>query len=75
MATTTVTGSEWLNQVSDSTANIPFRKFLTFGALPNENWDSQTYDPDTGKIAFGFKNSLCFFIFLIEWFENSNESS
>jgi hypothetical protein len=58
VATTTVTGSEWLNQVSDSTADIPFRKFLTFGALPNENWDSQTYDPDTGKIAFGFKSTV-----------------
>ncbi len=58
MATTTVTGSEWLNQVSDSTSDIPFRKYLTFGALSNESWDSQTYDPDTGKISFGFKSTV-----------------
>ena len=58
MATTTVTGSEWINHVSDGTADIPFRKYLTFGTLPNETWDSQTYDPDTGKITFGFKSTV-----------------
>ena len=58
MASTTVTGSEWLNQVSDSIADIPFRKFLTFGTLSNESWNSQTYDPDTGKIAFAFKSAV-----------------
>jgi Ca2+-binding RTX toxin-like protein len=57
MATTTVTGSEWLNQVSDSTADIPFRKYLTLGTLLSETWDSQTYDPGTGKIVFGFKSA------------------
>jgi len=57
MATTTVTGSDWLNQVSDGTSDIPFRKYLTFGTLPSESWDSQTYDPDTGKIVFGFKSA------------------
>ena len=57
MATITVTGSEWLNQVSDNNSDIPFRKYLTLGSLSNENWDSQTYDPDSDKIAFGFKST------------------
>ncbi len=58
MATTTVTGSEWLNHVSDGTSDLTFRNYLTFGNLSNENWDSQTYDTDNGKINFSFKSSV-----------------
>ena len=58
MATITVTGSEWINHLSNGTSDIPFRKYLTFGTLSSESWDSQTYDPDLGKIGFSFKSSV-----------------
>jgi hypothetical protein len=43
-----VNGSSFISGVSDffqASELIPFKKYLTFGNLSNETWDSQTYDP------------------------------
>jgi len=58
MAATTVTGSEWLNKISEDTGDITFRNYLTFGTLSNENWDSQNYNPDSGTNTLSFRSTV-----------------
>jgi Ca2+-binding RTX toxin-like protein len=44
-----VNGNSFISGVSDffqASEIIPFKKYLTFGNLSNETWDSQTYDPE-----------------------------
>ena len=57
MATTTVTGSQTINDLTANAAEIPFSKYLTFGNLSSEDWNTQTYDSESSKVALSFKSS------------------
>ena len=53
-----VEGSDFISGVSDffqASDIVPFKKYLTFGNLSNETWDSQTYDPE-GSYSVKYKS-------------------
>ncbi len=57
MALETVSGGEWLDQISLDASQIAFGSYMTFGELSAETWDSETYDPEAEKTVLNFKSS------------------
>ncbi len=55
MAQETITGNDWLASLPFN--DIPLGMHLSVGGLVFENWDTQTYDPDSSRTLFRFKSS------------------
>jgi Ca2+-binding RTX toxin-like protein len=68
------TGAEALNAASGKFSEFPFYKYLTLGSLPNENWNTQTYDKDSSKRSLNFKSDSGSTIKYVESWTGMNTS-
>ena len=57
MTAQTLTGSEWLQDLAQDVAGLDFGTYLTLGNLANENWSSQTVDPESDTYSFKFTSA------------------
>ena len=57
MAQTTITGSEFLREQFEID-DIPLASYLTLGKLPEEQWSSQTFDPQASSASLRFTSTV-----------------
>ncbi len=56
MVLETISGGDWLDQISVDASQITLGSYLTFGELASDEWNSQTYDPDLEKKILNFQS-------------------
>ena len=59
MAQVDYTGEEFLGVLQADIVNdaLPFPSYLTFGALPEESWNSQSFDNKAPRLSLGWKST------------------